>query len=341
VRRWCDLSHVRYKTNADGFDCGRNRFIRCIGKDAGSISSVLSLNLTGAYLLEFNEQPEEFVNEIAFSRVRVGDTRKVILDYNPKGTKHWAEAEWWDRADELGIACHQFTLDDNPGLTPEWVELQNRKYPPGTHQHMRYIQGLPCDEEGRVWKTITVGSPPKSAPRRLVVSMDAGNSIDHPAHAVLVGVWPTGDWLIDEWRHPLSRDDTAMTPDEMAVAAMKHFSRHGKVSAVVVDDAALYQINSFLKIGVNAMSAGKKSVKHGLEVADSYLTRGILRLAKGRCPHTEREMLNYVWAKDNDGRERERVPVKKDDHAPDAVRYYCVFRNRIRARQGAVPRRTG
>lgn len=340
VRRWHEVCNLPLKTTADGFRSGANQFIRAIGKDSGSISSILSLNLVGAYLLEFNEQPQDFVDEVAFSRVRVTDNRKVILDYNPAGTKHWAETQYWDRSEELGIARHQFTLDDNPGLEPEWVELQHRKYPPGTHQHTRYVLGLPCDQSGRVWKNVTFGTPPRSDPLRLVVSMDAGNSLDHPAHALLIGIWPSAEWVLDEWRHPLDADGAPLSPDEQAERVMSAMGRWGKVGAVVVDDAALYQINAFRRMGVNAAGWGKRTVKFGIEVADSYLTRGILRIAKDRTPHLEREVLNYVWAKDSDDREKERMPVKRDDHGPDALRGYCEWRNRMRSRQGAKPRRT-
>ncbi|MCY4666454.1 MAG: hypothetical protein OXC29_00510 [Rhodococcus sp.] len=268
---------------------------------------------------------------MAFSRVRVGPDRLVVLDYNPKGTKHWAEAEYWDRADDLGMEQIQFSLGDNPGLQSDWVAEQHAKYPAGTAKHRRYVLGQPADDEGRVYKFVTHSQPPKGDPRYLFAGVDAGNSMDHPTHALLLGEWDNkGVWVLDEWRYPTDLADTLLTPEQHAEGMIERFAAWGEVVRWAVDPAALYMLNALKRRGQRAVKAVNDR-KEGIEVLDAYLTRGVFQIARDRTPHLDREIANYVWNTKHDGRERERMPVEVDDHSVDALRYGAMWRNRMRA----------
>ena len=322
------------KTTASGFTIGSNEFLRLIGNNTEAVSRMKGLNLSGSLADEPNEQPLEFIEELDF-RVRVGHPRKMVYMYNPEGTKHWMESDYWDRPTAIDARLIQFELDDNPALDAEYKEGLEKKYLPGTAKHRRYVLGLPADNEGLVYKHVSTGNPKVALADKLYVTVDAGNSLDHPTHALLIGVWPTVEWVLDEHRYPTVDEDTERTPDEIAKDILAAFKPWGRIVGVIVDPAALYLIHAFKRLGVRAI-AGDNRKKIGIEVTDSYLTRSIVRVSN-KCGHLLAEMSKYVWDKTNDGRFREREPVKKDDHGPDALRYYCMYRNNRRAVRMSKP----
>lgn len=335
VREWSRSTGARIKPTPDGFSVNGNEFIRLIGKDSSSIESVLSINLTGCYLNEFNEMPQDFVEEIDF-RVRIGDDRKIIYDWNPLGPKHWSEADYWDAADDISAVKIQFEMGDNPALSQDHIDGLIAKYPAGTYKHVRYILGLPCDQEGLVYQHVRWRKRPAGQPRMWYAGVDVGNTFpDHPTHAVLIGEWKGGAVAVAEHRWPTAHDSDLLTPERIADDMVEKFSRFGDVSVWAVDPAAVYMHNALKRRGQRVVLPDN-DIKLGIEILDSYLTRGIFQIDRDKCPHLERDMLGYVWDSKSDGSIRERVPLKKDDHGPDAFRYAAVWRN-----EAMVPARGG
>lgn len=71
------------------------------------------------------------------------------------------------------------------------------------------------------------------------------------------------------------------------------------------------------------------SVLAGIDCVRSLLknrpgTGPRIYIHKDRCPNLAREMRTYRWPEGTDTRDSGRMPLKKDDHAVDALRY-CVF----------------
>ena len=79
------------------------------------------------------------------------------------------------------------------------------------------------------------------------------------------------------------------------------------------------------------LSAARNSVREGIDYVRSLLQvcvgteRPRLRINRDRCPHLARQMRTYRWVRGADSRHNPRdarpEPLKKDDHAVDALRY--------------------
>lgn len=84
-------------------------------------------------------------------------------------------------------------------------------------------------------------------------------------------------------------------------------------------------IKAFRAVGLHLSIPPFREVRQGIDaVMDRLRIRGDgrprLKLFRGRCPNLERELGLYRW----DPSRRDEAPVKKDDHAPDMLRYMVV-----------------
>ncbi|MDK7164463.1 hypothetical protein QP408_10885, partial [Winkia sp. UMB3105] len=68
----------------------------------------------------------------------------------PDSPSHWLKTNYIDRIDTLdGWGFWHFTMDDNPGLTPEYVAAKKKEFTGLWYR--RFIQGEWISAEGAVY----------------------------------------------------------------------------------------------------------------------------------------------------------------------------------------------
>lgn len=106
---------------------------------------------------------------------------------------------------------------------------------------------------------------------------------------------------------------TELTNDVLATEVKKIIGNQ----LVVCDSAEPKSIKELRQYGVNAMGAkkGKDSVNHGIQ----WLQQQTI-VVDVKCQNTKNELMKYKWKEDKNGNVLP-VPVDKDNHLIDALRY--------------------
>lgn len=126
----------------------KNFFYIFGGKDEASYQLIQGITLAGLFLDEAPLMPQSFVNQ-ATARCSVTG-RRYWMNCNPAGSKeHWFYKEWIEGAEEKHALVLQFSIDDNPSLSPEIVQSYKSMYKGVFYK--RYILGEWCGAEGSLF----------------------------------------------------------------------------------------------------------------------------------------------------------------------------------------------
>lgn len=308
--------------------------------DASAESKVRGLTLAGVLVDEVTLLTEDFFTTL-LGRLSV-DGARLLGTTNPDSPNHWFKRKYLDRATELGWSVHKFSMGDNPGLTPAYVERVSREYT-GLY-YRRFILGDWVAAEGSIYTTWD--------PDRMVVPWDqmpplaryVGVGIDYgttnPTSAVLLGVDHTGvHWLVDEYRWDPAETNQRLTDAEQSARVRdwlhtKHTPHIDPVlTEVTVDPAAASFRIQLAQDGVHT-SPANNDVKLGIQTLSKLITTDRFRVTT-RCTGFIREAPGYAW--DPKATERgEDAPVKDNDHSMDATRYATMIDHNPRATTGVV-----
>lgn len=245
---------------------------------------------------------------------------------NPDTPRHFVKTDYLDREDELGLWNPHFAMDDNPSLTAEYKRQVDKEYTGVFHDRM--IKGLWVRAEGLIYpmfdrKRHTFTKPPEI--REIAFSVDVGHANATVFLAFGVGVDGRA-YLLKEYYH--SGRDNNQTKSPMAYA--KDFVAfktgimlahpNARLDAAYIDPSALGFIAQLEELGEYKVYRAKHDVIPGIQTVQSVIDADMLRIHED-CTRTLDELDGYCW----DERAAdcgEDKPVKENDHAADAIRYY-------------------
>lgn len=236
---------------------------------------------------------------------------------NPDNPNHWFKSFLDSDAD---IYSMKFVIDDNPFLEPEFVQALKREYA-GTVYYDRYILGLWALAQGRIYDmfdpqvhTADDENRPYTA---WYISMDYGTQ--NPTAMLLwgkhEGVW----YMVDEYYYS-GRDNKRQKTDEQYYADLVKFAGDRYIKNVIVDPAAASMIACIQNHKQYRVEGAKNDVINGIRDTATALVTGKIRICK-KCKHTLDEINGYVWD-DKAAQRGEDKPLKENDHAMDAMRYF-------------------
>lgn len=298
------------------------------GKDEASQDLVQGLTAAGAYFDEVALMPESFVNQ-ATGRLSV-DGSKMWFNCNPEAPLHWFKRNWIDRANEKGLLCLHFTMDDNLSLS-EAIKARYRAMYSGVF-YLRYVKGLWAVAEGLIYSMFSDANIYNDDTRPIsmlntsvrYIACDYGTT--NPC--VFLDVRDDGQdiWIENEWRWDSKSEEARRLPvpnktDAEYAEAMREFMTDDpqEQCMIVVDPSAKSFITELRQRGFYVRE-GNNDVLDGIRETATLFTLNHLHIHE-RCIGLIRELRSYVW--DAKAEERgEEKPVKMQDHAPDALRYY-------------------
>lgn len=298
------------------------------GKDEASQDLVQGLTAAGAYFDEVALMPESFVNQ-ATGRLSV-DGSKMWFNCNPEAPLHWFKRNWIDRADEKGLLCLHFTMDDNFSLSED-IKARYRAMYSGVF-YLRYVKGLWAVAEGLIYSMFSDANIYNDDTRPVAmlntsvryIACDYGTT--NPC--VFLDVRDDGQdiWIENEWRWDSKSEEARRLPvpnktDAEYADAMREFMTDDpqEQCMIVVDPTAKSFITELRQRGFYVRE-GNNDVLDGIRETATLFTLNHLHIHE-RCTGLIRELRSYVW--DAKAEERgEEKPVKMQDHAPDALRYY-------------------
>ncbi|SHI24341.1 phage terminase, large subunit, PBSX family [Sporobacter termitidis DSM 10068] len=289
------------------------------GKDERSQDLIQGITLAGCFFDEVALMPESFVNQ-ATGRCSV-DGSKFWFNCNPEGPFHWFKINWVDKAAEKNLIYLHFTMDDNLSLS-EKIKARYRAMYSGVF-YKRFILGLWVVAEGVIYDMFdAVKHVIKEASDLLTgvyyVSIDYGTQ-----NATVFLLWcqnKAGQWICVKEYYYSGRDESAQKTDAEYAADLTSFLHGITPRAVIVDPSAASFIAELRKRGFVIWKA-QNDVLDGIRFVATLLNRGKILFADA-CSNTIIEFSTYSWdAKASEHGEDK--PLKKHDHAMDAVRYFC------------------
>lgn len=249
---------------------------------------------------------------------------------NPEYPSHWLK-EFIDRTD-IDLYLQSYTIFDNPFLPQEFVDNLCKEYA-GTVYYQRYILGEWALAEGLIypmWQE-AIAEPPDDSPTKRVLSIDYGTM-----NAFAAGLWEKHDawYLVDEYYYSGRDEGTQKTDEEYAQALDKWLQGYIEADKLrtIIDPSAASFIALLRKRGKYKVISADNAVLDGIRETATCLQTGKIKVSP-KCKKWQKEVQGYVWDEDAmDDR-----PVKVDDHAMDAMRYFVKTMHIAKPKAEFVP----
>lgn len=311
------------------------------GKDESSQDLVQGITAAGALFDEVALMPESFVNQ-ATGRCSVTGS-KFWFNCNPEGPFHWFKVGWINRIrgidpDAVFDADHpekklvylHFTMADNHSLSEE-ICLRYRSMYSGVF-YQRFILGMWFASNGLIYdmfnkecNTHTADAP---AACRRYISVDYG-TINPTVFLAFADdgkkVWLEKEYYYDSKGAGQQKDDSEYAEDfEKFVTSWGY-----RPYKIIIDPSAASFKLALRKRGFHSVVDADNEVLEGIRKVATLLSLGYLSIHE-TCTHTLTEMASYVWDEKAAQQTGVEKPIKQQDHAMDALRYFVktVLRKR-------------
>lgn len=295
--------------------------------DDSDYKRLKGLTAGGWYADEVATHPESFIVE-ALARTAVSRDRRIFWTLNPVVPSHYIYTRFtdvWEEQQSPGYLRFHFTLDDNLAMDNKRKAELASQYT-GRYRAM-YILGLRVAAEGVIYdafkRSMIYSELPESVQfnDQRFVACDYGTINPCVFLECALGSDRT-IYVMREYRWD-SRKEQQQKTDEQYVEAMHNFI--GKPEecehTIIVDPSAASFITA-LKIDGYIVQNGKNEVLPGIRRVSSLFGLNRIKIHES-CTGLISELELYVWDEKAalNGDER---PLKTNDHAPDALRYYCM-----------------
>lgn len=228
---------------------------------------------------------------------------------NPESPNHWLKS--FIDSDDINAYIQDYTIDDNPYLPPEFVRDLKKEYA-GTVYYNRYILGQWTLAEGLIYPMYeeAIGDIPKDKPSQYIVSIDYGtqNAFAALLWAKFGKIW----YCIDEYYYS-GRDTGIQKTDDEYADDLDKWLRGISINRIIIDPSAASFIAELRKRKYKVQKA-INDVNDGIRETAVCMRRGLIKISP-KCKNWRNEIQGYVWDDDE-------TPLKIDDHAMDAMRYF-------------------
>lgn len=312
------------------------REVHLVGaNDTRSEEKIRGATIEIAYVDEATLLPLGFW-EMLLTRLRVPGAR-LLATTNPGSFNHWLRQQFILQAEAKNMVVFDFTMDDNPSLTPEYIADMKASFTGAFYD--RFIKGLWTNAEGAIhdmWDPKKHQIAWADLPimwKILGVGIDYGTT--NPTSAMMLGIALHTDtfgkhhpklYLIDEWRYESVSERQKLTDAELSRRlrewlAESHLPENQPritPDYTILDPSAASFRVQLQQDGLLSTQADN-DVLDGIRTVSSLLSAGKL-LVTERCTGWLKEVTEYVW----DAKASEKgddKPVKANDHSQDAARY--------------------
>lgn len=308
-----------------------DKTICCLGaKDEGAIGQFQGKTMSLVYCDEMTLYPESIVDMI--------DTRLSMphsmgfASMNPAHPTHKIK-QWIDKAEagDPNYYSLHFTLDDNPYVDDHYKK-RIRDSTSGIFYKRNYL-GLWCLAEGAIFdffdRAVHVVNKPPASAEYWIAGIDYG--VSNAFACLLIGVntgirTQTGKrmWVEKEYYWDARKTHRQKINSEFA-NDVQQFLEPYSIKGIYIDPSALAMKLELQRRGMHVIEADN-DVYNGIEYMTSEMGKGNLYVCK-ECPNLIREIEGYVWDTKKSA-QGEDSPIKKGDHAIDALRY-CLYTHKV------------
>lgn len=295
--------------------CGtkENYFYIFGGKDESSYMLIQGITLAGVLFDEVALMPRSFVEQ-ALSRAISYEHPKYWFNCNPESPNHYFYKEWLEDQKDGTTHLH-FLLEDNPILTPQMIERTKAMYSGVFYD--RYIRGLWVIAEGIIYPMFGKDSTVPTIERkysRYVISMDYG--IQNPTAMLLWGFCDGVWYQVDEYYHS-GRETSQQKTDQEYYDDLEQLAGNRYIDCLIIDPSATSFIALVKQKRRFRVRKAHNDVIDGIQKTASAIQQGKIKV-NDCCKRTIKEYGLYSW----DQKADEDRPIKDNDHAMDATRYF-------------------
>ena len=295
--------------------CGtkENYFYIFGGKDESSYMLIQGITLAGVLFDEVALMPRSFVEQ-ALSRAISYEHPKYWFNCNPESPNHYFYKEWLEDQKEGTTHLH-FLLEDNPILTPQMIERTKAMYSGVFYD--RYIRGLWVIAEGIIYPMFGKDSTVPTIERkysRYVISMDYG--VMNPTAMLLWGFCDGVWYQVDEYYHS-GRETSQQKTDQDYYEDLEQLAGDRYIDCLIIDPSATSFIALVKQKRRFRVRKAHNDVIDGIQKTASAIQQGKIKV-NDCCKRTIKEYGLYSW----DQKADEDRPIKDNDHAMDATRYF-------------------
>jgi PBSX family phage terminase large subunit len=295
----------------------------CGVRDKGAIGLIQGATFANCYGDEMTLWDESII-DMVFTRLSRPYSR-LFGTMNPTHPSHKIKQwiDWAEQGDKTYYAMH-FNIDDNPFID-EAYKAGLRKSLSGVFYKRNYL-GQWCLAEGAIFdffdRSIHVVKRAPASAEYYIAGIDYGTA--NAFCCVLIGV-STGRanqagkrlWVEREYYWDFRKTGRQKTATEFAIDVQRFLEPYG-VRQIYLDPSALAFKLELQRLKMHPVNADN-DVENGILIMTSEMQQGNLYIMEG-CVNLIREVESYVW----DPKSSEKgydEPLKKDDHALDALRY--------------------
>ena len=295
--------------------CGakENYFYIFGGKDESSYMLIQGITLAGVLFDEVALMPRSFVEQ-ALSRAISFEHPKYWFNCNPESPNHYFYKEWIEEQKDGTTHLH-FLLEDNPILTPQMIERTKAMYSGVFYD--RYIRGLWVIAEGIIYPMFGKDTTVPTIERkytRYVISMDYG--IQNPTAMLLWGFCDGVWYQVDEYYHS-GRETAQQKTDQEYYDDLERLAGDRYIDCLIIDPSATSFITLVKQKRRFKVRRAANDVIDGIQKTASAIQQGKIKV-NDCCKRTIKEYGLYSW----DQKADEDRPIKDNDHAMDATRYF-------------------
>ena len=288
------------------------------GKDESSFALIQGRTLAGVLLDEVVLMPRSFVEQ-AMTRCSV-DGAKLWFSCNPGSPQHWFYTEWIQKRKERNALYLHFQMTDNPGLSEQTLARYEAMFTGVFYQ--RYVKGEWVLAEGLIYSAFGENTIVPTVERkylRYVISMDYG--IQNPTAMLLWGFCDGVWYQVDEFYHS-GRETSRQKTDQEYYEDLERLAGDRYIDCLIIDPSATSFITLVKQKRRFRIRQAKNDVIDGIQKTASAIQQGKIKV-NDCCKRTINEYGLYSW----DQKADEDRPIKENDHAMDATRYFVNTMN--------------
>lgn len=284
--------------------------------DIRSEGKIRGVTLQGAYCDELTQLPEDFFTMLLSRLSEPG--AKLIATTNPDTPFHWLKTNYIDRAGELDFLDVKFLIDDNTTLPADYVENIKREYTGVFYE--RFILGRWTVAEGMIYPDYrsALAEPPEDKATEYIVSIDYGTQ---NAFAALLWEKHGATWYAAREYYYSGRETGVQKTDEQYAEDLDRWLRditpEAQIRTIIDPSAASFITLLRQRKHRYKVIAADNAVVDGIRETATAMHTGLIKISPA-LKSWRKEAESYVW--DDDPAEDR--PVKENDHAMDAMRYF-------------------
>ena len=307
----------QYNRSENYIIVGNNIYYMYDASNEKSQDKIQGLTAAGAFADEVALFPKSFVDQM-MGRCSV-EGAKIFLNCNPGSPYHFVKTDYIDQAKKKNILYLHFTMDDNLSLAKEIKERFKRLFTGVFYQ--RYILGLWVQAEGIIYDMYSDNIHKVPTMDRYYteyyVSCDYGTQ--NATVFLLWGKYKNVWYCIKEYYYS-GRDKSKQKSDIEYYQDLVKFVGDYPIKSIIIDPSAASFITLIRKYDKFEVRKANNQVYKGIRNTATCLGQELIKF-NDCCKSVFKEFSSYVW--DTKAVERgEDKPLKQNDHAMDAIRYF-------------------